>query len=732
MAHTRDRSAPAPPSTPARLATHTFAVEGLDCAGCARKLERAVAEIDGVSEVCVLLAAERMRVELDPARVDPARVRAAAESAGFRVPDAGTPAAERPSIQPAARRAAVACAALVVAVLAVAVFGEWLGVFDAVTDRVPLPLGLLLVAVLGWRPLRGVVAAARQWRVTAHTLVTLGAVAALLVGQWITAAVVMVFMRVAERVERFAADRSRRALRELVELAPLEARVERGGIERSVPVAELGDGEVVIVRPGERVPVDGEVVDGHAALNQSALTGESLPVEVGPGAGVYAATLVHGGALRIRTTRVGGDTVFGRVLTMVEEGEAHRADVHRLADRFTGYYLPVVLLVAAATWFLRGDVLAVAAVLVVACSCAFALATPVAMIASITTAARRGLLVKGGRYLELLARADVLLLDKTGTVTAGHPRLTDIVPLGEVTEEEVLRLAAGAERYSEHPLAEAVRVAARERGVRVPEPDGFEALPGRGVRARIDGVSVEVGRGADLPPAVAAGLARLQEEGRSTFVVSRDGVPVGLCAAADPLRADVPAALAEARALGIRHIEVLTGDNERVAEALSRSLGVPARAGLLPEDKIRVVEEFRARGHVVVMVGDGVNDAPALARADVGIAMGIAGTDVAVEVAPLVLMREEWSLVPEAIRVARRTMGVVRLNLLYTAAYNTAGLALAAFGLIPPIVAAAAHSIPDLAILANSSRLLRTRPEPAAEPAVGESERPVAGVLVAS
>ncbi|MER3428123.1 MAG: copper-translocating P-type ATPase, partial [Pyrinomonas sp.] len=504
--------------------------------------------------------------------------------------------------------------------------------------------------------------------------------------------------------------RAHRAVKDLAAMAPQTARVERDGQEVEVPVGAVQVGDVVVVRPGDQIPVDGEVVSGQATVNQSAITGESMLVEVGPGARVFAASFVSLGGLRVRATAVGADSTFGRVIRLVKEAEAHRAEVQRLADRFSGYYLPVVATVAALTFLLSRNAIATAAVLVVACSCSFALATPIAVIASIGAAAKRGLLIKGGKYLEALAHADVLLLDKTGTLTLGWPQITDVVALNGLPQNEVLALAAAAERYSEHPLAKAVREAARARGLALGEPEQFEAIPGMGVRARVGQATVVVGShrlaGNGQPPAL---VTDLEKQGKTLLFVARDGELVGVLAAADTLRPEVPAALAQVQRLGVGRIELLTGDNERVAAALAERLGIAYRANLLPEDKNAIVKEYQAQGHTVVMVGDGVNDAPALAQADVGIAMGVAGTPVAIEAAHVALMREDWTLVPELVRIARRTMSVVRLNLIFTAVYNLAGLSLAALGLLPPVLAAAAQSLPDIVILANSSRLIRQR-----------------------
>lgn len=682
----------------------------MDCAECTQHVQHAIAALPGVDTVSVFLAAEKAAVRFDPAVVDLSAIHKAVESAGYSVPVAEASLTAVSPLGDFSRRVTTLLAMVFGAVLFIVVVGEWLGLFEQITGRVPWPIGLAVVMVGGYPVFLNVIRAALRRQVTSHTLMTIGAMAALAVGEWATAAVVVFFMRIGDYAENFTTERARRAVKDLTAMAPQTARVERDGREVEIPVAKVQVGEIVVVRPGEKIPVDGEVVGGQATVDQAAITGESMPVEVGLGARVYAATIACLGHLRVRATHIGADTTFGRVVKMVEEAEAHRADVQRVADKFSAYYLPVVATIAALTLIVRRDPLATAAVLVVACSCSFALATPIAMLASIGAGAKRGLLIKGGRYLELLAHADVLLIDKTGTLTLGKPQVTDVVPLNGMPDLELLALAASAERYSEHPLAEAVRTLARERHLPLYEPAEFEAVPGMGVRAVVNGTTVVVGNRRMLPSAAALPiLAELEAQGKTLLLVECNGELAGVLAAADTLRPEVPAALAAVRDLGVRYIELLTGDNERTAAALAEQIGVRYRANLLPEDKIRVVQEYQARGHVVVMVGDGVNDAPALAQAEVGIAMGAAGTDIAIEAAHVALMREDWTLVPEVFRIARRTMHVVKMNLAFTALYNLAGLSLAAFGFLPPILAAAAQSLPDLGILGNSSRLLRQR-----------------------
>jgi Cu+-exporting ATPase len=713
-----------------KLKTVEIPVAGMDCADCTHHVQHAIANLPGVDSVDVFLAAEKAVVRLDEGRVDMGAIRQAVEEAGYSVPADGAEANSSLANSTFSRSILSLLGLVFGAVLFIVVVGEWLGFFETITNRVPWLIGLGLVLVAGFPVFRNVLRAALHGQVIAHTLMSVGVLAALAVGQWATAAVVVFFMRVGDFAEHFTSERARRAVKDLSAMAPQTARLEREGLEVEVPVDQVQAGDIIVVRPGEEIPVDGEVVSGQATIDQAAITGESMPVEAGPGARVFAATFARLGSLRVRATFIGEDTTFGRVIRLVEEAEAHRADVQRVADRFSSYYLPVVAGVAMLTYLLRRDPLATAAVLVVACSCSFALATPIAMLASIGAGARRGLMIKGGKYLELLARADVLLLDKTGTLTLGKPQIVDIVCAGQSMDgfdlpapvaglddqSKLLWLAATAERYSEHPLAEALRQMALGRRMGLGDLQEFHALPGLGVQAKIAGQWVEVGRqrlfgengvgGADADW-LKTEARRLEAQGKTLLFVRLDGRLLGLLAAADTLRPEVPQALQEARRLGIRHIELLTGDNALAAAALAEPLNIDFRAGLLPDDKIRIVQEYQQRGHTVLMVGDGVNDAPALAQADVGIAMGAAGSGIAIEAAHVALMREDWDLVPQLLRISRRTLRTVKLNIAFTALYNLVGLSLAALGFIPPILAAAAQSLPDLGILANSSRLLR-------------------------
>lgn len=686
-----------------------LSIKGMDCSDCARHVKNVIESVPGVAEVETLLAARKTVIRIDPTKTGLVEIRKVVEAAGYSVLSTEAELSMKaPFLEQFTRHVLVLFALVFGSVLFIVVIGEWLGVFEAVSRRMPWQVWFVAVLIGGWPVFRNVVKASFKGRITSHTLMTIGVLAAVAVGEWAAAVIVVFFMRIGDYVETFTAERARRALKDLTVMAPQTARVERDDTEVDVPVGDVQVGETVVVRPGENIPVDGEVTGGQATVDQATITGESMPVEVGPGANVFAATTARLGSLRIRTLKVGADTTFGKVIKLVEQAETNRGDVQRFADKFSGYYLPVVAVIALLTYIFSRNPLATAAVLVVVCSCSFALATPLAMIASIGAGARRGLLIKGGKYLEMLNRADVLLLDKTGTLTFGRPQITDIVPLGGFSTERVLAFAASAERYSEHPLASAVREAAKARNIPMGEPEMFEAIPGFGVRAQVSGRRIAVGSRRMLAEEVTLpSIDSLETQGKTILYVACDDKPAGLLAAADTLRPEVPEAIAALGRLGVRRIELLTGDNERTAAVFAERLGLQYRANLLPEDKIAIVKEYQSKGHVVVMVGDGVNDAPALAQADVGIAMGAAGSDIAIEAAHIALMREDWMLVPELFRISRRTMGVVKLNLAFTAFYNVAGMSLAATGMLPVALAAALQSLPDLGILANSSRLLR-------------------------
>ena len=692
--------------------TLEMTVAALDCADEARQIEGALSRLEGVSEVRTAVSARKAMVGYDPERVAPETIRQAIQDLGMTVTDAHTPV-ERPhrSLPDLIGWGFVSLVALVTLV---GIVGERLGVLEAVTARIPSWVSIAAVLVGGYPIFRNVVRALRNRTITSHALMTLGIVGALAIGQYAAAAVIVFFMRLADFIEGYTTERSRQAIKELVKLAPEVARVERDGADVEVRADEVSRGEIVLIKPGDRIPVDGTIVDGRASVNQASITGESVPVEKQVGDQVFAATICERGSLRVRTDRVGRDTTFGQIIRLVEEAEAAKAPVQRFADRFTAYYIPVVVGVAVATYLLSGSAIAAVSTVLVACSCAIAMATPITVLAAVGRAAKRGIVIKGGRYLEALAKVDTFVMDKTGTLTIGRPEVTDIVPLDGRSPGEVLAVAASLERRSEHPLAEGIVRAAAARAIAPVEPKEFEVYPGEGVAGLVEGRRVWCGTERLMTRAGIASLSMaragehtLSAGGKSTVMVAEDGKVVGLIALADTLRSEVPRALDALRALGIRRLVLVTGDRRPVASALAERLGIDFEAEVLPHEKIAFVERLQREGHVVAMVGDGINDAPALAQADVGIAMGVAGTDAAIEAAHVALMGDDWRAVPEAVEIGRRAFRTIKQNLWFTAGYNVVGMFMAAIGWLPPILAAAAQALPDVAVMLNSSRLLR-------------------------
>jgi Cd2+/Zn2+-exporting ATPase/Cu+-exporting ATPase len=688
-------------------------VKGLDCAECALHLEEAVRGMPGVREARVYLGAERIDVVYDPSATDTDQIAQTVARAGYELEDEATEAdhAHGPGL---ANRLTGLFVAVIVLVILVETVGERLGVLDAALELVPPWLAIGVILIGGYPIFRSVVLALSRGQVTSHLLMTLGIVGALSIGEYTAAVVIVFFMRVSDYLESLTTDRSRQAIRALMDLTPETAHRLHDGQEEDVALEALRPGDRVVVRPGEQIPADGKVEEGSAAIDQSPITGESMPVSKQPGNDVFAGTIVHDGALTVQVTRTGAETTLGRMIELVEEAEANKAPVQRIADRFTAWYIPVVVAASALTYVVSRDLTSAIAVLLVSCACAVALATPTAVIAAVGRAARRGILIKGGRYLELLAQVDTVVMDKTGTLTFGRPVVAGIATVNGWTKDQVMRLTASAEWLSEHPVAGAVRQAAQDQGIDPSPADEFEAMSGLGVRARLDGQRLLVGNrrlleaeSLSVPPDAGARAEEWQEQGMTAFFVAVDEQVAGLLAVADEARPEVPEALAALRELGIERLLLLTGDNERTARAEAARLGVDYRAELLPEEKIAVVEELQNQGHTVLMVGDGVNDAPALAQADVGVAMGVAGTDAALEAADVALMQDDWRTLPEAVQVGRRTFRVIKQNLGLGVLYNVGGIALAALGILPPVGAAAAQSIPDLLIMLSSARLLR-------------------------
>jgi len=741
----------------------TAPVRGMHCAACVGTVERALRGVGGVEDASVNLATEQANVAFDPARTDFGALQAAVTAAGYElVTPTAAPAREtadgddarRAAEQRALRRRFVAGAILTAPV----VIGSMPEIFPWAPAALRNPWLLLVLSApvqwwVGASLHRGFLHDLRYRSASMSTLVSIGTGAAwlfsLAVTLWPhafmdlgamtyyeTSAVVITLVVLGRWLEARVRGRTSEAIRRLVRLAPRTARMLRDGAEIDVPTADVIVGDLVRIRPGERVPVDGVVAEGRSTLDESMLTGESLPVTKEPGATVFSGTLNHSGTFIVRATRVGAETTLARIVKLVAEAQGSRAPIQRLADRVAAVFVPIVLVIAALTfagWVLLGPspsllyaLTNAVAVLVIACPCAMGLATPTAIMVGTGKGAEHGVLIKSATALEQLHRVDVLVFDKTGTLTVGRPDVTDVIVAAGVAVDDVLAIAAAAEQGSEHPIGAAIVARAKECGLALPPVSEFTSVAGRGIDAMAPDGRVLIGnrllmdeRGTETG-ALDAQAAALAQTGRTVIYVAFAGRVLGVIAVGDVLKPDAAASVLALRSRGV-DVVMLTGDRRATAEGIARQAGIDrVLADVLPEDKARQVRTLRDEGKLVAMIGDGINDAPALAAADVGIAMG-SGTDVAIEAADVTLMRGDVGGVVIALDLSRRTIRIIKENLVWAFGYNVvlipvaAGLLYPLWGiLLSPILAGAAMAFSSVSVVTNSLRLRRWRPRPVA------------------
>lgn len=709
------------------VARAAYRVEDMDCAGCLDTIRRALGEMDGVLEIEGSPVSRRLDVRFDSTRTDAEAIRHEVGELGYRALDHR--GGEEPPVRvwsgARARRTYVAGVLFFGGiVLRLVLHGTIVDAHGGPSWPSGEDFLFLAAAIVGARNfLPRALGALRARVLDMHVLMLLAVIGAVVIGEYMEAAAIAFLFSVAELLESFAAERAEASVRSLMELSPDVARVRRDGREITVRADEVVEGDVVVVRPGERIPVDGEVVEGRSAVNEAPITGESMPVEKGEADHVYAGSIVHEGYLLVRSERDAGDTTLARMIHLIEEAERRRSPSERFVERFARYYTPAVtagaLLVATvpvllfgqplATWLLRGLTL-----LVIACPCALVISTPVSVISAVTGAARRGVLIKGGASLETMADVRVVAFDKTGTLTHGRAEVTDVVPLADLPPDSLLALAAAVELRSEHPLARAIVRAAGE--LQKPGPvEAFTAYPGRGTRAVVGGVAYIVGRPSlhaeseHLPE-----LAALAEQGKTPVLVLREDATgdrqiVGLLGLTDPLRPTAPSVIGRLRELGVRRVVVLSGDHRSAAEEAGRLSGADeVRARLEPAAKVGAVGDLERTTGRVAMVGDGVNDAPALAAASVGIALGAAASDAALETADIAVMGDDLTKLPYLYLLARRSRRVIRQNIVAAIAVKLVLALGVPLGLVSLIVAVLVGDMgASLAVTANALRLAR-------------------------
>ncbi len=693
-------------------------ITDMDCADCALSIEHVMRRQKGVLDVSVNYAAEKMWVEYDSSLLSYDAIVEHVQRLGYTVEKEEAPKGW-------VREHWELVLSLASGVfLAVGFFGQ---TFFGLPPAAALAFYILAYLTGGFDATRHGIKAALNLHFDIDFLMVVAAVGAAILGEWAEGALLLFLFSLGHALEHYAMDRARHAIEALGEMTPKTARVRRDGREVEMPVENLLRGDVVIVRPGERVPIDGEVIAGQSAVDQSPITGESVPVEKGPGDQVFAGTVNGEGTLEIRVTRLAKDSTLARIIQMVEEAQAQRSPTQVFTARFTRIFVPVVLagvvlvivvppLVGILPWqdaFLRGMTIIVAA-----SPCALAIATPSAVLSGIAQAARNGVLIKGGVHLENLGALDAIAFDKTGTITRGEPEVTAIIPLDGISEQELLRIAAAVESRSGHPLARAILRRAEAHGLTdLPRVEDFQSLTGRGVQARLNGQVVRIGNlklfeaaGESVPADIVEQVEALEAVGQTTMVVRSDNRFLGIIGLADRPRPEARSTMQRLRGLGIRALIMLTGDNERVAATIAREVGLTDyRANLLPDEKARAIQELLEQHGAVAMVGDGVNDAPALATATVGIAMGGAGTDVALETADVALMADDLSKLPFAVGLSRQARRIIRQNLVVSLGVIGLLIPAALLGLASIGVAIVFHEGSTLVVVANALRLLGYR-----------------------
>jgi Cd2+/Zn2+-exporting ATPase len=684
-------------------------IENIHCGDCALNIERSVEHVPGVLSAEVSYVLSSATVYYDPHRVEEDRIKKAITKPGYAVRETF---AERTRTFWNEKRSFIFLS-LSGVTLSLSWIFVWIGLGPFYLPTA-LAIGSLILG--GYPIVKSAIQTLLIPDLNVDTLVSIAAISATAVGAYREAATVIFIMLLGEFLEGVTVGKARKAIASLIQLSPKTAWVRRENKEVQVPIEDVKPKEVVIVRPGERIPVDGKIISGCGSINQSTLTGESIPVEKETGDKVYCGTFNESGSCEIEATQVADDTKLAQIKRLILEAQAEKSPTQRVMDRFSRYFIPAIILIAFATFLVTGEIIRAITILIVACPCALVLGTPTAVVAAIGNAARQGILIKGGAYLEQMGRLKTLLMDKTGTLTHGRPKVVELNVLDGMDEKEVLYWAAIAEKRSEHPLARAITEKAEELGLSIPHPQSFENFRGKGVKVQWNSKTIIVGssemmksEGVDIPESAKGSLELKQSEGMTSLLVTLDRRLLGIISIADTLREGAKEAIDKIREQGVSEIWMLTGDSELVADRIGKQLGIRYEAKLLPEEKVMRVKEWKKQGQIVAMVGDGVNDAPALAAADIGIAMGAVGTDVAIETADIALMTDELEKIPTVIRLSQKALRVIRENLIFALFFNAVLVILSAQGWVTMILGAVMHQASSLLVILSSMRLLRKK-----------------------
>ncbi|HHV28504.1 MAG TPA: copper-translocating P-type ATPase [Clostridium sp.] len=723
-------------------------ITGMSCAACSARIEKRLNKVDGVAKASVNLATERANIEYDMEKVKTADLIKTVDDLGYKAERIENVSQDREREQREKEIKRLRMELIASAILSSPLIAAM--IFMLVNIDIPflhneyfqLIISTPVQFIIGFRFYKNAYHALKAKSANMDVLIAMGTSAAYFFSiynaffahsmemgmmkelYFEASSTIITLILLGKYLEAVAKGKTSEAIKKLMGLKAKTARVIRNGVEEDIPVEDVQVGDIIVVRPGEKIPVDGKIIEGDSSIDESMLTGESLPVEKKAGDFVTGATINKFGTFKFEATKVGKDTVLSQIIKMVEDAQGSKAPIQKIADQVSGVFVPAVIVIAIVTfaiWYLvtrelNLAIVSAVSVLVIACPCALGLATPTAIMVGTGKGAEKGILIKGGEYLELAYKLNSVVLDKTGTITKGQPEVTDIIPLGDMDELEIIRLSAIAEKASEHPLGVAIFEKGKSKFGIIPDPSRFQAIPGRGVAAVIEDKTIYIGtrklmkeKGINIFR-IESDIAKLEDEGKTAMLMAVNERVEAILAVADTVKENSKEAIEQLLKMGI-DVYMITGDNARTAKAIAKQVGITnVLAEVLPENKAEEVEKLKKQGKIVAMVGDGINDAPALATADIGMAIGT-GTDVAMEAADITLMRGDLRSIPTAIKLSKRTMRKIKQNLFWAFIYNIIGIPFAAFGLLSPIIAGGAMAFSSVSVVTNSLSLKRYNPE---------------------
>ncbi|MFH1454301.1 MAG: cation-translocating P-type ATPase [Armatimonadota bacterium] len=674
-------------------------IENMDCPSCAGTIEKNLPDKNGILSAQVNFASKAVIIEYSPDKTNTGEIAKKLKLLGFGIKD------ER---KKGSKNLYYYIAFTVVPLLVI--LQQIISPHHLHSKGFPVAS---LAVIFAFGTFKSAYISLRRKNITAELYMSLGILVTFFMGEFVPSAVIVLFQNIGQFLDESTSAKAASAIQEIIKISPEKARIINGTGQIEVPAEEVKINDIVLVKSGEKIPVDGVIIEGNGFVNQSSITGESIPQEKIPGLEVYASSILEEGFLKVKTAKTYHNTVFYKIINLIEEADKQKSKVQKIADKFAAYFLPAILFIAATVFLLSKNLNSAVAVIIVACPCSIAVATPLAVMASAGSLARSGIIIKGGLSLEVLSKVNVMVMDKTGTITIGEPEVSSIKSFADAGDMEVLSKAASCEIYSEHLLAKAIIKKAKELKIYIEHPDNIKVVPGKGITAYTGSDIILMGNkflfdGIKIPEEAVKYVDKIEKEGQSSILIAYNNIFYGVIGIQDRIRDEIKQAITNLNKLGIKDIYIVTGDNKAAAESLAKKINIDkVYSEQLPEDKVNVIKDLQKDGKTVVFVGDGINDAPALKTADLSIAMGVAGTHIAVETADIILMNDNLKLLPLAVKQGKRTASTIKQNIFFGLTFNILGVIAASIGLLAPIWAAMAHVIPDVFVFGNSAKLIR-------------------------